>query len=77
MVASVDKKVNFIKLWLKRSNFEPIENKVPVSDGPTDDIKTLLFVEIDLFIVLKVKCTQLPDEKLPPKELTRRIFFEK
>ena len=48
-----------------------------VSDGPTSDIKTRPFIEINIFIVLvKVKCLLLNKTRFSPKQLAHHQFLK-
>ena len=72
------KKVNFVKFWSKRSNFEPIVNKFDllVSDKPTNERKTQFLGENKLFLVLViVKRTRLHYTKFRSKHCIRQKCF--
>ena len=76
---SVDKKVNFIKFWLKGSIFEPIVNKLWLFrlGGTYQWYKDAIFVEINLFIVLvRVKCILLHCTEFPTKQWIRHKFLK-
>ena len=48
---------------------------LPVSDGPTNDIKMEFFVAINMFIILVVvKCTQFHYAEIPSKQVIRHKF---
>ena len=46
---------NFVKCWLKSTNFQPIKNKMKFSDplGPIREIKIRSLVDIILFTALE------------------------
>ena len=53
---------NFVKCWLKSTNFQPIKKRCDFPDplGPTREIKIRSLVDIILFIALeKVKYNRL------------------
>ena len=49
----------------------------PVPEGPTKDLKTRFFVQINSFIVLvRVKCIPLHYTEFPPKQWNRHKFLK-
>ena len=73
------KKVNFVKLWLKLSNFQSSVNKLRflLSEGPTNEIRTPCFVEMNLFMIfVRVKCILPHCTTFQPKQLIRHKFLK-